>query len=138
MARTNSRTNKGKNVNEMIQGNEVAAFAPVIGVAYNTDKVAKFNTALPTMNDGKGPLCFIAVTAFKGSFEDEVIDQLDAVLENVEEYDKKKHGDYKDYLADCDHIQLSGHLVTNTWEDRKKNKHTNIEIVADMIDIEEA
>lgn len=132
-----ARTSK-KKTNEMVQGNEVAAFAPVTGVVYNTEKVAKFNTALPTMNDDKGPLCFTAVTVFKGSFEDDIIDQLDAVLENVEEYDKKKHIDYKDYLADCDHIQLSGHLVTNTWEDKKKNKHTNIEIVADMIDIEEA
>ena len=135
MARTSK---KEKKANEMIQGNEVALIAPVTGIVYNTDKVAKFNTALPTMNNDKGPLCFTSVTVFKGSFEDEVIDQLDAVLENVEEYDKKKHKDYKDYLADCDHIQLSGHLVTNTWEDKKKNKHTNIEIVADMIDIEEA
>lgn len=131
-----ARTSK-KKTNEMVQGNEVAAFAPVTGVLYNTEKVAKFNTALPTMNNDKGPLCFTAVTVFKGSFEDDVIDQLEAVLENVEEYDKKKHKDYKDYLADCDHVQLSGHLVTNTWEDRKKNKHTNTEIVADMIDFEE-
>lgn len=129
---------KEKKVNEMVQGNEVAIIAPVTGVVYNTDKVAKFNTALPTMNDNEGPLCFTAVTVFKKSFEDDIIDQLEAVLENVEEYNKRKHGDYKDYLSDCDHIQISGHLVTNTWEDKKKNKHTNIEIVADMIDIEEA
>lgn len=130
-----ARTSK-KKVNEMIQGNEVAINAPVTGVVYNTEKVTKFNTALPTMNDG-GPLCFIPVTVFKGSFEADVIDQLEAVLENVEEYDKKKHKDYKKYLSECDEIQISGHLVTNTWEDKKRNKHTNIEIVADMIDFEE-
>lgn len=128
---------KEKKVNEMIQGNEVAAIAPVTGVVYNTDKVAKFNTALPTMNNDEGPLCFTAVTVFKGSFEADKIDQLEAVLENVEEYNKRKHGNYKDYLSDCDHIQISGHLVTNSWEDQKKNKHTSIEIVADMIDFEE-
>lgn len=131
-----ARTSK-KKVNEMVQGNEVVAFAPVTGVVYHTEKVAKFNTALPTMNNDKGPLCFTSVTVFKASFEDEVVHQLDAVLANVEEYNKRKHKDYKDYLADCDHIQLSGHLVTNTWEDKKKNKHSNVEIVADMIDFED-
>ena len=131
-----ARTSK-KKVNEMIMGNQVSIDAPVTGVVYNTEKVAKFNTALPTMNNDKGPLCFISVTVFKNSFEADVIDQLDAVLENVEEYDKKKHKDYKNYLRECDELQLSGHLITNTWEDKKKNQHTNIEIVADMIDIEE-
>ena len=132
-----ARTSNKKKVNEMVQGNEVAIIAPVTAVVYDTDKVVKFNTALPTMNDDKGPLCFTSVTVFKGSFENDKIDQLEAVLENVVEYNKRKHGDYKDYLSDCDHVQISGHLVTNTWEDKKKNKHTNIEIVADMIDFEE-
>ena len=133
MARTNSK----KRVNEMIQGNEVAIIAPVTGVIYNTDKVAKFNTSLSIKNEDGGPYCFISVTVFKNSFEKDIIDHLEAVLENVDDYNKRKHKDYSDYLCDCDKLQISGHLVTNTWEGKNGVKRSNIEIVADMIDFEE-
>lgn len=136
MAGRTSRTNKDKQVNEIVQGNMIAIEAPVTRVVVNTEKVAKFNTALRTKNDGGG-YCFISVTVFKKSFDDATLDQLEAVLENVVEYNKRKHGDYIDYLADCDHLQISGHLASESWEDKKGTTHTNIVIVADMIDLVE-
>ena len=137
MASRTSRTSRtsDKQVNEIVQGNMIAIDAPVTRVLVNTAKVAKFNTALRTKNEGGG-YCFTSVTVFKKSFDDATLDQLDAVLENCVEYDRKT-GEYSDYLADCDHLQISGHLASESWEDKKGTTHTNIVIVADMIDLVE-
>ena len=136
MANRTSRTSRTSrtNTNEIVNGNMIAIDAPVTRVLINTEKVAKFNTALRTKNDGGG-YCFIAVTIFKNSFDAATLDQLDAVLENCVEYDKRST--YTDYLEDCDRLQISGHLASESWEDKKGTTHTNIVIVADMIDLVE-